>query len=74
MKTKQKTISRKAKEAITKYVSIRAEKRGRYLFQLIDDTLKADRMPRTDLYEWLKRKGYRWNPTVGIWYKQKNPD
>lgn len=70
MKTKQKTLSTKAKAAIRAYVQVRARKRGNFLHFLVEDTLKADRMPRNQLYDYLKRKGWHWNARLGLWIEK----
>ena len=34
---------------------------------LIDATLEAERMRRTQLYEWLEGKGFKWDSSIGVW-------
>lgn len=68
----QKPLTKKARAAIERYVLIRAQRRGNYLHMLVDDTLKADRMDRDKLYNWLEKKGWRWLAVSGTWVNVKH--
>jgi hypothetical protein len=60
-------LTRKARQAIHTYVWHQAKKHNVSIGDfLIEWTLKADRMPREDLYAYLQKKGYRWNGRC--WY------
>jgi hypothetical protein len=60
----------KAKAAIVRYVEIQGRNVGYMQHFMVGLTLKADRMPRSELYGWLERRGYRWDPKYGFWLKK----
>lgn len=64
---KHRPLTKKARAAIEKYVNVQAERRGTYLHVAIEATLKADRMERENLYDYLQRRGYRWNRGFCRW-------
>ena len=53
-------LTKKARAAIECYALHKCGDMRIYSF-LIDHTLKAERMRRSDLYEFLEGHGYRWN-------------
>lgn len=57
---RHRPLTKKAKRAIEAYVNVQAERRGTFLQVAAEATLKADRMKRKDLYDYLQRRGYRW--------------
>jgi hypothetical protein len=59
-------LTKKAKRAIVAFVEHKT-KNFPHLYYAIDQTLKAERMHRSKLYEWLESKGYRWDSRVGLW-------
>lgn len=62
-------LTRKAREAISKYTIVRCEGRPYHYF-MVDAVLEAERMRRADLYGWLEKRGYCWLPHAGIWKKK----
>jgi len=55
-------LTKKRKQAIIKYVIVKALKgQGNFVPVIIENTLKAERMKADTLYEWLQKRGYRWN-------------
>lgn len=66
---KREPLTRKARAAIDKRVELLEKKHGYINCLVIGEVLKADRMPRHKLYEWLEARGYRWNR--GCWQKRK---
>lgn len=66
---KRQALSKKAKAAILTYVLYFGERKGQYLHVLVEYTLKAERMDREKLYQWLDEHGYRWRPRYEKWMK-----
>lgn len=66
---KRQPLTAKAKAAIFAYVMYFGERKGQYLHFLVQYTLKAERMDRDNLYQWLEEHGYRWKPRAGKWIK-----
>lgn len=62
-------LTKKRKAAILTYVIIRAEKHGQFVYNLVEDTLKAERKNADDLYSYLERRGHRWN---GVYWTKKS--
>lgn len=60
-------LTKKARRAIDLYVSLHGDKYS-YMADLVTWTLRAERMRRDTLYQWLEDRGYRWKPRSG-WLK-----
>lgn len=63
-------LTAKRRAAILRYVVL-TTKRMPVIYFGVDQTLKAERMPSTQLYQWLDRKGYRWESKAKIWIEKK---
>lgn len=61
-------LTRKAERAITAYALDRCKGATMYPL-LIKFVLQAERMRREDLYAWLEKHGYKWEPAAGSWRK-----
>lgn len=62
-------LTKKARAAIGSYVMWRCK--GVATFgQVMDLTLRAERMPRERLYLMLLAAGFKWNCRLGIWSKK----
>jgi hypothetical protein len=64
-------LTAKAKSAIEKYVHIQGVRKGYYVYVLVDACLKADRMPREELYSYLSNKGFKWDQRFKQWIPKK---
>lgn len=62
-------LTKKRKRAVLTYVIIRCLKNGGTIDDIVEDTLKAERMKADDLYSYLERRGYRWNTS---WWGKKS--
>jgi hypothetical protein len=62
-------LTQKARAAIERYVILKGNQKGNYIFVLVKACLEAERMKRIDLYAWLISHGYTWNK--GYW-KEKS--
>jgi hypothetical protein len=75
-KVNRPPLTRKARAAIKLYVDLKSPE-GLYFLREdgIDCVLKADRMPREKLYEYLENKGYKWKTDKGYgdgyWVKKE---
>lgn len=58
-------LTKKAKAAIYTFVHLAGQQKGQYTFVLVEATLKAERMKREQLYQWLEERNYRWKN--GTW-------
>jgi len=61
-------LTKKALAAIEKYASIKGEKLPFHYF-MVRQVLQAERMRRSELYNWLDHKGYKWSSKSGLWTK-----
>lgn len=59
-------MTAKRKAAIKRYVALKAEG-NMTLDNVIDLTLKAERMWNQELHNFLERRGWRWRPRLGRW-------
>ncbi|MCL4867812.1 MAG: hypothetical protein KJ063_02490 [Anaerolineae bacterium] len=66
-------LTKKALAAIEKFASIKAGDLPLHYF-MVRHVLKAERMRRSDLYAWLEKQDYRWQPHIGCWVKKDKPD
>lgn len=59
-------LTKKALAAIDRYATIKA---GGFPIHhvMVRCVLKAERMRRADLYQWLQKEGYQWKPKIGLW-------
>lgn len=53
-------LTKKARAAIQTYALLKCREL-RIASLLVENTLRAERMRREDLYAWLETHGYRWN-------------
>jgi hypothetical protein len=63
-------LTKKAKGAITTFVTMTGKKKGTFVFVLIDAVLKAERMQRAQLYKYLEDHGHVW---TGYYWTEKEP-
>lgn len=59
-------LTKKALAAISLFASIKAGSRF-FHHDMVRFVLRAERMRRKDLYEWLESKGYKWDSRTGVW-------
>jgi hypothetical protein len=62
-------LTKKARSAIILYVKVRAKSYTTY--EVVDMTLKAERMSRAKLYAYLHERGFRWDSRVQRWRELK---
>lgn len=62
-------LTAKRRAAILRYVILTTKKMPLLYFG-VDQTLKAERMPATHLYQWLEKKGYRWDSKAKSWIER----
>lgn len=62
-------LTKKARSAIVLYVKLRAKSFTAY--DIVDKTLKAERMCRVDLYLYLHKRGVRWDSRRAGWRELK---
>jgi hypothetical protein len=66
-------LTKKARAAIDKYASIKAEKLPYHHF-MVGFVLEAERQPRERLYAYLEGRGYRWLAKHGFWEKRNGKE
>lgn len=67
-------LTQKAKAAIYTYAEHYTAK-NRFIGACVKRVLEAERMRRVDLYAWLEKHGYRWEPKLykSFWHKVSQP-
>lgn len=67
MNKPQQPMTIKARKAIEVYVNYHLQRSSYSVSEAINHTLKAERMHRDSLYDWLSNRGYTWRPKVRRW-------
>lgn len=65
-----KPLNAMAKAAIMAYVNYWASREGQFFHVAVERAVKAERMERAKLYEFLRGKGYSYNRAGARWIKR----